>query len=223
MQRLKVGFSIPVYVLEYLLGKFCSTTDESQIDGGVASVKEMIKERIVRSDQGELIKARLQRFRSMKMIDMVTVTFDEKDQGGKYWAKFATSGLDKVHIAKYSPRPQTVSARSMPDDVSEDEKERRRSALDDQQAEIVAVINQQYLGKTIPVLVEEMHSDKWRGRTPQNKLVYFEDSSQDRRGQVVDVEIVWTGPWTMQGRIPGSTATPTIPLMSVGVDVEHSH
>jgi ATP-dependent Lon protease len=44
------------------------------------------------------VKARLQRFRSIKMIDMVTVTFDEKDQGGKYWAKFATSGLDKVHI-----------------------------------------------------------------------------------------------------------------------------
>lgn len=98
VQRLKVGFSIPVYVLEYLLGKYCSTTDESQIDSGVASVKEMIKERIVRSDQSELVKARLQRFRSIKMIDMVTVTFDEKDQGGKYWAKFATSGLDKVHI-----------------------------------------------------------------------------------------------------------------------------
>src|SRR5687767_7277701 len=70
VQRLKVGFSIPVYVLEYLLGKYCSTTDESQIDAGVASVKEMIKERIVRSDQNELIKARLQRFRSMKLIDM---------------------------------------------------------------------------------------------------------------------------------------------------------
>lgn len=98
VQRLKVGFSIPVYVLEYLLGKYCSTTDDSQIDAGVASVKEMIKERIVRSDQSELIKARLQRYRSMKMIDMVTVTFDEKDQGGKYWAKFATSGMDKVHI-----------------------------------------------------------------------------------------------------------------------------
>lgn len=98
VQRLKVGFSIPVYVLEYLLGKYCSTTDDSQIDTGVANVKEMIKERIVRSDQSELIKARLQRYRSMKMIDMVTVTFDEKDQGGKYWAKFATSGMDKVHI-----------------------------------------------------------------------------------------------------------------------------
>jgi len=98
VQRLKVGFSIPVYVLEYLLGKYCSTTDESQIDTGLANVKEMIKERIVRSDQSELIKARLQRYRSMKLIDMVTVTFDEKDQGGKYWAKFATSGLDKVHV-----------------------------------------------------------------------------------------------------------------------------
>jgi len=98
VQRLKVGFSIPVYVLEYLLGKYCSTTDESQIDAGLTNVKEMIKERIVRSDQSELVKARLQRYRSIKMIDMVTVTFDEKDQGGKYWAKFATSGLDKVHI-----------------------------------------------------------------------------------------------------------------------------
>ena len=96
VQRLKIGFSIPVYVLEYLLGKYCSTTDENQIEVGVANVKEMIKERIVRSDQNELIKARLQRYRSMKLIDMVTVTFDEKDQGGKYWAKFATSGLVKV-------------------------------------------------------------------------------------------------------------------------------
>lgn len=98
VQRLKVGFSIPVYVLEYLLGKYCSTTDETQIDVGVTNVKDLIKERIVRSDQNELIKARLQQRRSLKMIDMVTVTFDEKDQGGKYWAKFATSGLDKVHI-----------------------------------------------------------------------------------------------------------------------------
>src|SRR4051794_6554869 len=68
VQRLKVGFSIPVYVLEYLLGKYCSTTDDSQIDTGLASVKDMIKERIVRSDQSELVKARLQRYRSIKMI-----------------------------------------------------------------------------------------------------------------------------------------------------------
>lgn len=98
VQRLKVGFSIPVYVLEYLLGKFCSTTDEDQIASGLQNVKDMIAERVVRSDQNELVKARLQRYRSLKLIDLVTVTFDEKDQGGKYWARLATSGLDRVHV-----------------------------------------------------------------------------------------------------------------------------
>jgi tRNA-2-methylthio-N6-dimethylallyladenosine synthase len=120
--------------------------------------------------------------------------------------------VDKVHLAKYSPRPQTVSARTMPDDVPEAEKERRRKSLDEQQAEIGAEINGRSLGRTVPVLVEEMHSGKWRGRTPQNKLVYFQDDSQDRRGQVVDVEIAWTGPWTMQGRLPGSAAATPLPL-----------
>jgi tRNA-2-methylthio-N6-dimethylallyladenosine synthase len=118
--------------------------------------------------------------------------------------------LDKAHIAKYSPRPQTVSQRTMPDDMPEDEKERRRKALDDQQAEIIAEINRRFLGQTVPVLVEGDHSGKWRGRTPQNKLVFFEDTTHNRRGQVVDVEIVWTGPWSMQGRLPGSTTMPEI-------------
>ena len=52
----------------------------------------------MRADQGELIKARLQKQGSMKIIDLCTVTFDEKDQGGKYWAQLATSGLDFVHV-----------------------------------------------------------------------------------------------------------------------------
>lgn len=98
VQRLKVGFSIPVYVLEYLLGKYCSTTDEDDIERGLRLVKEAIAERVVRADQGELIKARLQRSGSMKLIDLVTVTFDEKDQGGKYWARLVTAGLERMHI-----------------------------------------------------------------------------------------------------------------------------
>lgn len=98
VQKLKVGFSIPVYVLEYLLGKYCSTTDEDEIAHGLQLVKEAIAERVVRADQGELIKSRLQRSGSMKLIDLVTVIFDEKDQGGKYWARLATAGLERVHI-----------------------------------------------------------------------------------------------------------------------------
>jgi tRNA-2-methylthio-N6-dimethylallyladenosine synthase len=89
----------------------------------------------------------------------------------------------------------------MPDDVPEDEKKRRHQALDDLQAEVVAGINQSFLGRVVPVLVEDEHKGKWRGRSPQNKLVFFEDTN-DRRGQIVDLEITWTGPWSMQGRIP---------------------
>jgi len=98
VHRLKVGFSIPVYVLEYLLGKYCSTTDEEEIEQGLEHVKQIIGERVVRHDQGELIKSRLQRAGAIKIIDRVNVNFDEKDEGGKYWAKLAASGLEKVHI-----------------------------------------------------------------------------------------------------------------------------
>jgi Putative ATP-dependent Lon protease len=82
VKKLNVGFNVPVYVLEYLLGKFCSTTNQGEIESGLRQVKETISERIVRADQGELIKARLQKQGSIKIIDLCTVTFDEKHQGG---------------------------------------------------------------------------------------------------------------------------------------------
>jgi tRNA-2-methylthio-N6-dimethylallyladenosine synthase len=113
--------------------------------------------------------------------------------------------LDKVHLARYSPRPNTVSARKMEDDVPEDEKERRFKLIEELQSGILAEKNTRYLGQTLPVLVEDQHKGKWRGRTPQNKLVFFEDAG-DWRGKMADVQIVWTGPWSLQGRLP--TAEP---------------
>ncbi len=111
--------------------------------------------------------------------------------------------LDKVHLARYSPRPNTVSDRRMEDDVPEDEKKRRLERLDELQARVVAEINGRFLGQTLPVLVEDQHKGKWRGRTPHNKIVFFEDA-RDWRGKIADVEITWTGPWSMQGRLPSA-------------------
>ena len=108
--------------------------------------------------------------------------------------------LDKAHLARYSPRPHTLSARKMPDDVSDAEKKRRHRALEELQAGILAEINARWLGRRVPVLVEERSKGRWRGRTPQNRLVFFEDEA-DRRGQVVDIEVTWTGPWSLQGRL----------------------
>jgi tRNA-2-methylthio-N6-dimethylallyladenosine synthase len=111
--------------------------------------------------------------------------------------------LDKAHLARYSPRPHTVSTRRMEDDVPEEEKKRRHELLDALQARVIAEINGRFLGQTVEVLVEEKHKGRWRGRTPQNKLVFFEDSA-DWQGKLAEVEITWTGPWSMQGRLPGA-------------------
>ncbi|MCL4250013.1 MAG: tRNA (N6-isopentenyl adenosine(37)-C2)-methylthiotransferase MiaB [Anaerolineae bacterium] len=114
--------------------------------------------------------------------------------------------LDKAHLARYSPRPNTVSERRMDDDVPEEDKKQRLALLEQLQARVVADINSRYLGRTVQVLVEEQHKGKWRGRTPQNKLVFFEDDA-NWMGKLADVEITWTGPWSMQGRLPGKTTS----------------
>lgn len=122
--------------------------------------------------------------------------------------------LDKIHLARYSPRPNTVSARRMEDDVPEEEKVRRHKMIEELHATVSAEINQKWLGETVEVLVEEQHKGKWRSRTPQNKLVFFE-SDEDLQGQVVNVEVTWTGPYSMQARIPQTlSADAPIPIIA---------
>jgi tRNA-2-methylthio-N6-dimethylallyladenosine synthase len=119
--------------------------------------------------------------------------------------------LDKVHLARYSPRPHTVSARTLPDDVPAEEKKRRLATLEALQEQVVAAINRQYLGQTVEVLVEDQVKGKWRGRTPQNKLVFFSDDAHDWRGQLARVQVTWSGPWSMQARLVGVAGAPTSP------------
>ncbi len=107
--------------------------------------------------------------------------------------------LDKAHLARYSPRPGTISERRFTDDVPEEEKMRRHRVLEAIQEEVCTEINRRFLGETVEVLVESQHKGKWRGRTRQNKLV-FVDSELPLRGRLIEAQIVWTGPWSMQGR-----------------------
>jgi tRNA-2-methylthio-N6-dimethylallyladenosine synthase len=107
--------------------------------------------------------------------------------------------LDKVHLARYSPRPGTVSERRMVDDVPETEKVHRHKLVEQLQEQICAEINQRTLGQVVEVLVEDRHKGKWRGRTRQNKLVFI-DGDLPLRGRLVEAQITWTGPWSMQGR-----------------------
>jgi tRNA-2-methylthio-N6-dimethylallyladenosine synthase len=126
--------------------------------------------------------------------------------------------LDKAHIARYSPRPQTLATRRYPDDVPWEEKERRRKVLDDLQEEIVSRINRRYLDQVVEVLVEGRKKDRWRGRTRTNKLVFFEDEG-DRQGQLVPVRITWAGPWSLVGE--PSDGTPQSVTSDVACEVVH--
>jgi tRNA-2-methylthio-N6-dimethylallyladenosine synthase len=105
--------------------------------------------------------------------------------------------LDVAHLARYSTREGTVAARRMEDNVPEEDKLRRLHELDDLQEKIVDEINKKYLGEKVDVLFEEKVKDRWRGRTPTNKLVFVE-SEEDLRGKILPVTITWTGPWSMQ-------------------------
>jgi tRNA-2-methylthio-N6-dimethylallyladenosine synthase len=106
--------------------------------------------------------------------------------------------FDAVHVAAYSVRPGTPAAR-LEDDVPQQEKERRRQAIDDLQGQIVGEINARFMDKTVEVLVEDKRKNRWQGRTVTNKLVYFEDERANWLGQLAKVRITWTGPWSMIG------------------------
>ncbi len=125
--------------------------------------------------------------------------------------------LDIVHVARYSQREGTVAARRLTDDVPEEEKLRRLKAIEALQEPILAEINARYLGETVKVLFEEEVKGRWKGRTETNKLV-FAQSERNLRGQVLPVQITWTGPWSMQGRLMPDVVSVRVPLESISIN-----
>jgi len=108
--------------------------------------------------------------------------------------------LDVCHVAMYSPRPGTLAAKTLADDVPAAEKKRRLMAVNELQEGIAAGIHARLLRQRVEVLVEEQHRGKWKGRTRNNQLVFFEDD-RDWQGRLAGVTVTWTGPWSMQGTL----------------------
>ena len=108
--------------------------------------------------------------------------------------------MDVAHLARYSPRNGTFSARKLEDNISESEKMRRFRLLEALQEEISAEINARFMDSIVQVLFEQKSRERWRGRTPNNKLVFVE-SEENLLGLERDVKIYWTGPWSMIGEL----------------------
>lgn len=105
--------------------------------------------------------------------------------------------VDKVHLAMYSPRPGTLSAR-WDDDIPHAEKLRRHQALEKLQERIATEINSERLGQTYEVMVEGTSRGRWTGRSRGNTLVHFDDD-RELTGKLVDVRITRTSPWFLMG------------------------
>ena len=97
------------------------------------------------------------------------------------------------------PRPAHELERAAGERI-DDEKMRRFRLLEDLQEQVVSEINKKYLGETVEVLFEEKVKNRWRGRTPTNKLVFVE-TEEDLRGRLLPVTVTWTGPWSMQANL----------------------
>ena len=103
---------------------------------------------------------------------------------------------DMIRVAKYSPRPRTLSARTMRDDVPPEEKERRRVAVEAQLREMLTAKHARRLGQAEEILVERIEAGGRRyGRTPDGKPV-FVDGCGAEPGEVVRVKTTWTGPFS---------------------------
>lgn len=108
--------------------------------------------------------------------------------------------FDNVHIAAYSTRTGTIASRKYEDNVPQEVKKYRVDTIEKLQRDIAAEINAALLGKTVEVLVEGRKKGKWNGRSRSGKLVFF-SSKNDLLGEVINIKIEKTSPWSLQGYI----------------------
>src|SRR5947209_16916153 len=92
----KEGANVPVYVLEYLLGNYCASNDETVIEDGLRTVKKVLAENYVRPDEAEKVKSLIRERGSLKVIDKVTVTLNEKRD--VYEALLGNLGVKGVEV-----------------------------------------------------------------------------------------------------------------------------
>ena len=100
-KKIKEGANVPVYVLEFLLGQYCSSDDESIIEVGVEKVKKILADNFVRPDEAQKTLSILRQKGSYSVIDRMTVRLDVKRD--TYFAEFSNLGLKDVPISEDYP------------------------------------------------------------------------------------------------------------------------
>lgn len=100
-KKIKEGANVPVYVLEFLLGQYCSSDDEEVIDQGIENVKKILSDNFVRPDEAQKIVSKLRQRGSHTVIDTVTVKLNLRYD--EYEASFSNLGLAGIPISEEYP------------------------------------------------------------------------------------------------------------------------
>lgn len=101
-KKIKEGANVPVYVLEFLLGQYCSSDDDDVIAEGVENVKRILADNFVRPDEAQKILSLLRQKGSHTIIDMVTVTLNIRTDA--YEAEFSNLGIGEIPISEIYPQ-----------------------------------------------------------------------------------------------------------------------
>ncbi len=207
IQRIRFLTSHPSYFSEELMDTVAELPKlmphiEVPIQAGDDEVLANMKRGYTQQDYRDLVATIRERIPDCSIATDIIVGFpgETEEQFMETYRILSDLRLDVAHLARYSPRTNTVSKRRMDDDVSDKEKRRRFHLLEDLQEEIVGEINAKLLGEQVEVLFEEKVKGRWKGRTPTNKLVFVE-LDDDLRGKIEHVTVTWTGPWSMQASL----------------------
>src|SRR5271165_434461 len=99
VRKIKVGANVPVFVLEYLLGKYCATDDPAAIDAGMRVVHNTLSSNFVRPDEANKVQSLVKDKGKHTLIDKVKVRYLSDDD--KHWAELVNFGHKYVHIPEH--------------------------------------------------------------------------------------------------------------------------
>jgi len=96
LRRMRTAFGVPAFVIEFLLGKYCSSTDEDTINEGLEFVRETLASKYVKPDEREAVKSAIKQHTTYEVIDKITVKLVETHD--KYWGRLANLNLDYLNV-----------------------------------------------------------------------------------------------------------------------------
>ncbi|MGO8735839.1 MAG: protease Lon-related BREX system protein BrxL [Terriglobia bacterium] len=102
LRRMRSAFGVPAFVIEFLLGKYCASTDEETIKEGLEFVRETLSSKYVMPDEREAVKSAIKQHGTYEVIDKISVELVETHD--KYWARLANLNLDYINIDESAVR-----------------------------------------------------------------------------------------------------------------------